>query len=133
MRIYVQLKRRINITLDQEVHEKAKCWLGREGKTLSEEIENFLKDYCDSKNDQLTSTVSEPEVPYEKTSNIYDFHTAVSNLHIEKQLEVRQFVDFLNSKDKLASKSSVLGIMPAGLWMSDDFDEPLELFQEYMQ
>ena len=127
------LKRRINITLDQDVHEKAKYWLGREGKTLSEEIENFLKDYCESKNDQSISAVSEPEVPYEKTSNTYDFHTAVSKLPIEKQVEVRQFVDFLNSKDKLASKSSVSGIMPAGLWMSDDFDEPLEMFQEYMQ
>jgi hypothetical protein len=127
------LKRRINITLDQDVHEKAKYWLGREGKTLSEEIENFLKDYCESKNEQSFGAVSEPEVPYEKTSNTYDFHTAVSKLPIEKQLEVRQFVDFLNSKDKLASKISVSGIMPAGLWMSDDFDEPLEMFQEYMQ
>ena len=126
------LKRRINITLDQVVHEKAKYWLGREGKTLSEEIENFLKDYCESKNDQSISAVSEPEVPYEKTSNTYDFHTSVSKLPIEKQLEVRQFVDFLNSKDKLASKISVSGIMPAGLWMSDDFDEPLEMFQDYM-
>ena len=127
------LKRRINITLDQDVHEKAKYWLGREGKTLSEEIENFLEDYCESKNDQSVYAVSEPVVPYEKTSNVYDFHTAVSKLPIEKQIEVRQFVDFLNSKDKLASKSSVSGIMPAGLWMSDDFDEPLEMFQEYMQ
>lgn len=127
------LKKRINITLDQAIHEKAKYWLGREGKTLSEEIENFLKGYCESKNDQSISAVSEPEVPYEKTSNTYDFHTAVSKLSIEKQLEVRQFVDFLNSKDKSASKISVSGIMPAGLWMSDDFDEPLEMFQEYMQ
>ena len=127
------LKRRINITLDQEVHEKAKYWLAREGKSLSEGIENFLKDYCESKNDQCVNAVSEPEVPYEKISNTYDFHAAVSKLPIEKQVEVRQFVDFLNSKDKLASKSSVSGIMPAGLWMSDDFDEPLEMFQEYMQ
>ena len=127
------LKRRINITLDQDVHEKARYWLGREGKTLSEEIENFLKDYCESKNDQSINAVSEPEVPYGKAGNTYDFHTAVSKLPIEKQLEVRQFVDFLNSKDKLASKISVSGIMPAGLWMSDDFDEPLEMFQEYMQ
>jgi len=127
------LKRRINITLDQEVHEKAKYWLAREGKTLSEEIENLLKDYCESKNDQSVHSVSEPEVSYEKTSYIYDFHTAVSKLPIEKQVEVRQFVDFLNSKDKMASKSSVSGIMPAGLWMSDDFDEPLEMFQEYIQ
>jgi hypothetical protein len=126
------LKRRINITLDQEVHEKAKYWLAREGKTLSEEIENFLNNYCESKNDQSISAVSEPEVHYEKTSNTYDFHTAVSKLSIEKQVEVRQFVDFLNSKDKLASKISVSGIMPAGLWMSDDFDEPLEMFQDYM-
>ena len=127
------LKRRINITLDQVVHERAKYWLAREGKTLSEEIENFLNHYCASKSDQTIHAVSEPEVPYEKASNTYDFHAAVSKLPIEKQVEVRQFVDFLNSKDKLASKSSVLGIMPTGLWMSDDFDEPLEMFQEYMQ
>lgn len=126
-------KRRINITVDQEVHEKAKYWLGREGKTLSEEIENFLIQYCEAKNNQPVNAVSETEVPYEKNSNMYDFHIAVSSLSIEKQLEVRQFVDFLNSKDKLASKVSVSGIMPAGLWMSDDFDEPLEMFKDYME
>ena len=126
-------KRRINITIDQDVHEKAKYWLGREGKTLSEEIENSLKNYCESKNDQSVNALSEPEVLYGNTSNAYDFYAAVSKLPIEKQVEVRQFVDFLNSKDKLAAKISVSGIMPAGLWMSDDFDEPLEMFQEYMQ
>ena len=72
------------------------------------------------------------------TSQLYD---EFKNIHeedileydVENYYDLKEFVDFLNSKDKLASKSSVSGIMPAGLWMSDDFDEPLEMFQEYMQ
>ena len=38
-----------------------------------------------------------------------------------------------SKKSHEVSKESMLGCMKGKIWMSDDFDEPLEDFKEYME
>lgn len=62
------------------------------------------------------------------------------NLPSDKQSEVIDFIEFLESKTKKSSEVEsqdsesrrLYGVLDGKVWMSDDFDEPLEEFAEYM-
>jgi hypothetical protein len=63
----------------------------------------------------------------------------ISLLPVEKQKEVQDFVDFLltklNKENAEASnevRKSGFGALKGMFVMSDDFDEPLEDFKDYM-
>lgn len=62
----------------------------------------------------------------------------IESLPFLMQQEVNDFVDFLLYKTKKkkqksdASKQSNFGILKGKIKMSDDFDEPLEDFKNYM-
>ena len=60
----------------------------------------------------------------------------INKLPPAKKQEVEDFIDFVTAKaaDKTVDKSveSLFGIMKGKVWMSDDFDEPLEDFKDYM-
>jgi hypothetical protein len=71
-------KVRVNITLDQSIHEKAAFFSIKEGKSLSENIELPVKE------------------------------------------------------QKWNSHYSAYGIMKGQIFISEDFDEPLEMFKEYV-
>jgi len=63
---------------------------------------------------------------------LQDFET----LPPEKQAEVIDFIQFLKLRQvqqvkPLTSKRS-FGVLKGEIWMSDDFDAPLEDFAEYM-
>ena len=67
--------------------------------------------------------------------SIVDLITKIEKLPLEKQTEVADFVDFLASKNPLnnvTSKKRQFGAFEGKITMSDDFDEPLEDFKEYM-
>jgi hypothetical protein len=58
----------------------------------------------------------------------------INNLPINLRQEVADFVDFLKTKKvkKTKNKFREFGFAKGKIKLSDDFDEPLELFQEYM-
>jgi hypothetical protein len=61
-------------------------------------------------------------------------YSKISVLPTDLQSEVNDFVDFLLSKKKKVSKSKkpVFGCAKGEIFISQDFDEPLEDFKEYM-
>jgi hypothetical protein len=62
---------------------------------------------------------------------LQDFET----LPPEKQAEVVDFIQFLKSKQVQAQpqkEKRPFGVLKGEVWMSDDFDAPLEDFAEYM-
>jgi len=65
-----------------------------------------------------------------------DLVAKIEKLPPEKQVEVEDFVNFLASK-QLGQEAQLLkkrqfGAFKGKITMSDDFDEPLEDFKEYM-
>jgi hypothetical protein len=67
--------------------------------------------------------------------SLLDLITKIEKLPLEKQTEVEDFVDFLVSKDQKKSnpeRKPVFGSFKGKIIMSDDFDEPLDDFKEYM-
>ena len=62
-------------------------------------------------------------------------YSKISVLPTDLQSEVNDFVDFLLSKKKKDTKSKkpVFGCAKGEIYISQDFDEPLEDFKEYMQ
>jgi hypothetical protein len=59
-----------------------------------------------------------------------EFH----DLPEEEQNQVIDFIAFLKTKTqrKKAAQQRPFGVLDGKVWMSDDFDEPLEEFAEYM-
>tara|TARA_B100001245_G_C22628436_1_gene309643 strand:+ start:183 stop:389 length:207 start_codon:yes stop_codon:yes gene_type:complete len=59
-----------------------------------------------------------------------EFH----DLPEEEQNQVIDFIAFLKSKaqSKKEIKQRRFGVLDGKVWMSEDFDEPLEEFTEYM-
>lgn len=123
-------KVRVNITLDKGIHEKAKFFSHKEGKSLSENIELYLKDYSE---DHLKLRVNEPNVLFDEQSpyQVSLLDTALK-LDVEGQQQLLQFAEFMLLKYKKECHQSVYGIMKGQIFMSDDFDEPLDIFKEYM-
>ena len=60
--------------------------------------------------------------------------TKISYLPTELKIQVNDFVDFLLSKRKKEAKKKQpkYGCAKGQIYMSPDFDEPLEDFKEYM-
>jgi hypothetical protein len=61
-------------------------------------------------------------------------YSKISVLPSDLQSEVNDFVDFLLSKKKKDAKAKkpVYGCAKGEIYISKDFDEPLEDFKEYM-
>jgi Protein of unknown function (DUF2281) len=64
----------------------------------------------------------------------------INKLPPAKKQEVEDFIDFVAAKGSESktpdiekkSPETIFGIMKGKVWMSDDFDEPLEDFKDYM-
>lgn len=124
-------KIRVNITVSKDVHEKAKFFSAKEGKSLSENIEDLLGQYY---RERMESVVSEPIMAY---STLTPMQSSILNicrqLPPENQSEVEHFAEFLLSKNSNHKKKiSLYGVFKDQIFMSDDFDEPLEMFTDYM-
>jgi hypothetical protein len=124
-------KVRVNITLDQSIHEKATFFSKKEGKSLSENIELFLDNYAQQK---LKGLISEPMSPYDATPPLQNSVVEIFNrLHPEQQTELVHYAEFLLTKNpNPPQRVSLFGLYKGKIFMSDDFDEPLEMFKEYM-
>lgn len=123
-------KRRINITLDKETHQKAKFWAVQEGKSLSEKIETLLTSYCQSK---TGDNLSEPIEPYFTEGHLQKtIQISVSKLTPEKQIQVLEFTEFLLMKHLNAEKPTLKGLLKGQIYMSSDFDAPMADFKDYM-
>jgi hypothetical protein len=61
-------------------------------------------------------------------------YTKINFLPVELKSEVNDFVDFLVSKNKKneSKKEPKFGCAKGKIFVSPDFDEPLEDFKEYM-
>jgi len=65
--------------------------------------------------------------------SILDLVAKLEKLPPEKQAEVEDFVEFLLTKQVIKEeKKPVFGSFKGKIVMSDDFDEPLDDFKEYM-
>ena len=123
------VKRRINITMDEKIHEKSKYWVSREQKNLSELIEEYLQKYIE---DKQGVEIQEPMVSYGTETVSHSLNALMSKLPYSKQEQVVQFAQFLSEQSKKELKVPVFGVISEGIWMSEDFDEPLSDFKEYM-
>ncbi len=59
---------------------------------------------------------------------------ALEQLPKEQKKEVLEFIKTLHKQQKPAKERKVMqyGCLTGNIWMSDDFNEPLEDFEEYM-
>jgi hypothetical protein len=64
--------------------------------------------------------------------SIIDLVAKIEKLPLEKLAEVEILVDSLMSKLPLEEKRPVFGSFKGKIIMSDDFEEPLDDFKEYM-
>ncbi len=123
-------KRRINITIDQEMHQKAKFWAVQEGKSLSEKIETLLTLYCQSK---TGVNLNEPIEPYFSEDHLQNnILISVSKLTPEKQIQVLEFTEFLLMKHLNTEKPTLKGLLKGQIYISSDFDAPMADFKDYM-
>jgi len=125
-------KTRINITLNQTVHEKAKYWASREEISLSAIIEQRLQQYCKEKESPKLNQSNEPLVGYYQSAEMKNLISAAIKLPSSKLFELTQFAEFLGQKSFPSNELSLKGILTDKIWMSDDFDEPINDFKEYM-
>jgi hypothetical protein len=130
-------KIRVNITINKEIHEKAKFFSLKEGKSLSENIEDLLTHYYWQKAEGI---VSEPTSHYNSTlelngmSPLQNSMSDIFNqLHPEQQIELFHYGEYLLSKNPSPTKKiSLHGIFRDQIMISEDFDEPLDIFKDYM-
>lgn len=130
-------KIRVNITINKEIHEKAKFFSLKEGKSLSENIEDLLTQYYWQKAEGI---VSEPTSHYNSTvelnamSPLQNSMSDIFNqLHPEQQIELFHYGEYLLSKNPSPTKKiSLHGIFRDQIMISEDFDEPLDIFKDYM-
>jgi hypothetical protein len=130
-------KIRVNITINKEIHEKAKFFSLKEGKSLSENIEDLLTQYYWQKAEGI---VSEPTSHYNSTlelngmSPLQNSMSDIFNqLHPEQQIELFHYGEYLLSKNPSPTKKiSLHGIFRDKILISEDFDEPLDIFKDYM-
>lgn len=64
-----------------------------------------------------------------------DLHLKINSLPNELKDEVNNFIDFLMSKKKIkkSEKKPKFGCAKGKIFISEDFDEPLDDFKEYME
>ncbi len=130
-------KIRVNITINKEIHEKAKFFSLKEGRSLSENIEDLLTQYYWQKAEGI---VSEPTSNYNSTlelnamSPLQNSMSDIFNqLHPEQQIELFHYGEYLLSKNPSPTKKiSLHGIFRDQIMISEDFDEPLDIFKDYM-
>jgi hypothetical protein len=130
-------KIRVNITINKEIHEKAKFFSLKEGKSLSENIEDLLTQYYWQKAEGI---LSEPTSHYNSTlelngmSPLQNSMSDIFNqLHPEQQIELFHYGEYLLSKNPSPTKKiSLHGIFRDQIMISEDFDEPLDIFKDYM-
>jgi hypothetical protein len=67
--------------------------------------------------------------------NQLSLYTKISALPAEMKAEVAEFIDFLLSKKtkQAKKKKPIFGSAKGKLKISDDFDEPLDDFKDYMK
>ena len=119
-------KKRINITIDEIVHQKSKFWSMKEGKSLSEKIEDLLINY------NKTKIASEPLLSHNSVSSIAtEVTTGLEKLPLQKQIQVLEFTQFLIHKNSSQSRPSLWGLLKGQIFMAEDFDAPLDEFKEY--
>lgn len=124
------LKKRINITIDPDLHEKCRFWAIQEGKSLSEVIEGLLQEYRDGKS---VLQLCEPQEGCVVQKGIsLELSQAISKLPPERQMQLLDYAEFLMSKQAIPSAVNLLGFFKGNIYVSDDFDAPLEAFKSYM-
>lgn len=124
------LKKRINITIDPDLHEKCRFWAIQEGKSLSEVIEGLLQEYRDGKSVLQLCEPQEGGVVQKGIS--LELSQTISKLPPERQMQLLDYAEFLMSKQAIPSAVNLLGFFKGNIYVSDDFDAPLEAFNSYM-
>ncbi|SFQ33175.1 type II toxin-antitoxin system VapB family antitoxin [Parafilimonas terrae] len=67
----------------------------------------------------------------------YDFLEKVKLMPADYQQEIKNFIDFVWEKKlgqplEKPNRDKIIGAFKGKVWMSPDFDEPLEDFKDYM-
>lgn len=130
-------KIRVNITINKDIHEKAKFFSMKDGKSLSENIEDLLTQYYWQKAEGI---VSEPISHYNSALDLNalsplqnSMSDIFNQLNPEQQAELFHYGEYLLSKNPSpVKKISLHGIFKDEIMMSEDFDEPLDIFKDYM-
>ena len=128
------MKKRINISLDPQLHEKGHAWSRAKRITFSKLLETLLNDLGDVKaspKKENTLTVNEPQSTY-LSPITHSLFAKISQLPAYQQQHLDVYTDFLLSKVEHPLKKRLPpGMLKGGIFMSQDFDEPLADFDDY--
>ncbi len=67
-----------------------------------------------------------------RTITILKLLSAAAKLPSDKLIELSKFAEFLGQKSIPSNEHSLKGILNGKIWMSDDFDEPINDLKAYM-
>ena len=140
---------KLTLSLEKEVIEKAKSYAKQHNISLSALVENYFSNLTMEYKD-VESTVSSVEEKNILIELDNDFHNKneLGKMYMQNKLlkieidslpnalrkEVADFVDFLKNKHKIKSKvkKREFGYAKGKIHLSDDFDEPLDIFKDYI-
>lgn len=129
------MRKRINISLDPQLHEKGHAWSRSKRITFSKLLETLLNDLGDvnaSPKKESVLTVNEPAPNYLSpiTQTLID---KISQLPAYQLQHLDVYTDFLLTKSAPELRKRLPpGMLNGSISMSADFDEPLADFNEYM-
>ena len=127
------MNKRINISLSNNLHEKALSWANTKGLSfsglLTELIEKEIFQYSQPSN---TSIINEPQTLYHTKINT-SLLEKIQNLPAYQLQHLELYTDFLLSTQKHNRQQRLgPGLLAGHIRMSDDFNEPIEDFNDYM-
>ena len=136
---------KLTLSLEKEVIKKAKSYAKQHNISLSALVENYFSRLT-MKYKDVESTVGiveemsgiidlEKDYDYKKElGKQYMLKFEIDSLPIALRKEVADFVDFLKTKHKIKSKVKTreFGYAKGKIHLSDDFDEPLDIFKDYI-
>ena len=106
----------INTVPDADLMEKVQTILNKKGLDLATEINKYLKKIVDQDTNELVETTNQPEVNLLRWEDMPEEER-------ERRLKI------IKTK---GPRAEVKGVFQGMIWMSDDFDEPLECMKDYM-
>jgi hypothetical protein len=136
--VYIcKMKKRINISIDSLLHEKAHAWSRLNRTTFSNLLELLLRDLIDNSESRgaTKQLVCEPVANYTTSDNIFvePLIAKIRQLPAYQQQQLDVYTDFLLSRTETNPRKRLPpGMLQGAISMSNDFDEPLSDFHDYM-
>jgi len=132
------MKKRINITIDHQLHQSAVKWAKQQNMTFSALLEGLLEKSMGKSTIYEVSTKGKVE----ETSNPYNTKQALigriksAPLSMHKQLsDYLSFLEFqsADARMKQSEKRMAPGFLAGQIELSDDFNDTPSIFNDYLK